>query len=185
MTNGNYYNNQSPSNFPWSQKRLNFTTAQGNPFPRYGAAVNSVASKDGDIYMMGGLIDGVTVGDIWKIESSSLSCAPVTTFAEGPGPRVGHASLLVGNAFIVFGGDTKTDGNDMLDEKLYLLNICMSFFLHTSAVVYILTSFISFPAMVACAPSRPSPGRALRSHVEYSRIEALCFWRTGGGLVFQ
>jgi len=30
--------------------------------------------------------------------------------------------LLVGNAFIVFGGDTKTEEGDVLDDTLYLLN---------------------------------------------------------------
>ncbi|EAW11530.1 putative cell polarity protein (Tea1) [Aspergillus clavatus NRRL 1] len=119
--------NSSPgaSLYPWSQRRLNFSTPQGNPFPRYGAAINSVASKEGDIYMMGGLIDGSTVkGDLWMIESSggNLSCFPIATVSEGPGPRVGHASLLVGNAFIVFGGDTKVDESDTLDDTLYLLN---------------------------------------------------------------
>lgn len=29
-----------------------------------------------------------------------LDTYPVVTTSEGPGPRVGHASLLVGNAFI-------------------------------------------------------------------------------------
>ncbi|KAF7589792.1 Negative regulator of mitotic exit [Aspergillus hancockii] len=124
-------NNNSPNTspgaslYPWSQRRLNFPTPQTNPFPRYGAAINSVASKEGDIYMMGGLIDGSTVkGDLWMIESSggNLSCFPIATVSEGPGPRVGHASLLVGNAFIVFGGDTKVDENDSLDDTLYLLN---------------------------------------------------------------
>ncbi|KAH1630784.1 hypothetical protein KXX39_002083 [Aspergillus fumigatus] len=119
--------NSSPgaSLYPWSQRRLNFSTPQGNPFPRYGAAINAVASKEGDIYMMGGLIDGSTVkGDLWMVESSggNLSCFPIATVSEGPGPRVGHASLLVGNAFIVFGGDTKVDENDTLDDTLYLLN---------------------------------------------------------------
>jgi hypothetical protein len=121
--------NSSPgaSLYPWSQRRLNFSTPQGNPFPRYGAAINAVASKEGDIYMMGGLIDGSTVkGDLWVVESSggNLSCFPIATVSEGPGPRVGHASLLVGNAFIVFGGDTKVDENDTLDDTLYLLNTC-------------------------------------------------------------
>ncbi|KAL3469104.1 hypothetical protein BJX99DRAFT_88316 [Aspergillus californicus] len=111
--------------YPWSQRRLNFSSPQANPFPRYGAAINAVASKEGDIYMMGGLIDGSTVkGDLWMMESSSgnLSCFPIATVSEGPGPRVGHASLLVGNAFIVFGGDTKVDESDALDDTLYLLN---------------------------------------------------------------
>ncbi|EXJ83452.1 hypothetical protein A1O1_07075 [Capronia coronata CBS 617.96] len=111
--------------YPWSQRRLNFPTPQSNPFPRYGAAVNSVASKDGDIYIMGGLINGSMVrGDLWMVEAGggNLSCYPIATVSEGPGPRVGHASLLVGNAFIVFGGDTKMDDSDVLDDTLYLLN---------------------------------------------------------------
>lgn len=111
--------------YPWSQRRLNFSSPETNPFPRYGAAINAVASKEGDIYMMGGLIDGSTVkGDLWMIESSggSLSCFQIATVSEGPGPRVGHASLLVGNAFIVFGGDTKINESDALDDTLYLLN---------------------------------------------------------------
>ncbi|KAL2401588.1 Tip elongation aberrant protein 1 [Exophiala dermatitidis] len=111
--------------YPWSQRRLNFPTPQSNPFPRYGAAVNAVASKDGDIYIMGGLINGSMVrGDLWLVEAGggNLSCYPIATVSEGPGPRVGHASLLVGNAFIVFGGDTKMDDSDVLDDTLYLLN---------------------------------------------------------------
>jgi hypothetical protein len=106
---------------------LNFTVPTNHPFPRYGAAANSLSSKDGSIYIMGGLIHGSTVkGDLWMIESApnNLSCYPVATTSEGPGPRVGHAALLVGNAFIVFGGDTKTDETDMLDDTLYLLNTC-------------------------------------------------------------
>lgn len=114
----------SESPYPWSQRRVNFTTA-ASPFPRYGAAVNSLASKDGSIYLMGGLVNGTTVkGDLWITEAGSgnMACHPVATTSEGPGPRVGHASLLVGNAFIVFGGDTKLDEGDLLDDTLYLLN---------------------------------------------------------------
>ncbi|OAX83060.1 hypothetical protein ACJ72_02590 [Emergomyces africanus] len=103
----------NPALFPWSQRRLNFSQ-NFRPFPRYGAAVNGVASKEGDIYMMGGLVDGSTAkGDLWMVENNGGNMT---------GPRVGHASLLVGNAFIVFGGDTKTDDNDSLDDTLYLLN---------------------------------------------------------------
>lgn len=113
------------SPYPWSSRRLNFTA--GNPFPRYGAAINSVASKDGTIYLMGGLVGGATVkGDLWLTEmgNGSMACYPISTTGDGPGPRVGHASLLVGNAFIVFGGDTKLADNDDLDDTLYLLNTC-------------------------------------------------------------
>jgi len=123
------------SPYPWSQRRLTFTVSHTNPFPRYGAAVNATGSKDGSIYLMGGLINGSTVkGDLWMVEagiptgsgthSGQMTCYPVATTSEGPGPRVGHASLLVGNAFIVFGGDTKMDEGDQLDDTLYLLNTC-------------------------------------------------------------
>ncbi|KAI1479763.1 hypothetical protein F4774DRAFT_418621 [Daldinia eschscholtzii] len=110
--------------YPWSQRRLTFTASIPSPFPRYGAAVNSVSSKEGDIYIMGGLINSSTVkGDLWMIEAGgNMSCYPLAATSEGPGPRVGHASLLVGNAFIVYGGDTKIDETDILDETLYLLN---------------------------------------------------------------
>ncbi|KAK3070352.1 Negative regulator of mitotic exit [Teratosphaeriaceae sp. CCFEE 6253] len=121
------------SPYPWSQRRLQFTVSHTNPFPRYGAAVNATSSKDGSIYLMGGLINGSTVkGDLWMVEAGiptgsgthngQMTCYPVATTSEGPGPRVGHASLLVGNAFIVFGGDTKMDEGDQLDDTLYLLN---------------------------------------------------------------
>ena len=91
-----------------------------------------MASKDGDVYLMGGLVNGTTVkGDLWMIEAGTgnLACYPVGTTFEGPGPRVGHASLLVGNAYIVFGGDTKMDDRDKLDDTLYLLNTCEHSFL--------------------------------------------------------
>jgi hypothetical protein len=112
--------------YPWSQKPCNFTS-NSNPFPRYGPAVNAQASKDGLIYLMGGLVGGTAVmGDLWMIESASndVRCFPVQASGDGPGPRVGHASLLVGNAFIVFGGDTKMEEGDLLDDTLYLLNTC-------------------------------------------------------------
>ncbi|KAF8538437.1 hypothetical protein BDD12DRAFT_917694 [Trichophaea hybrida] len=111
--------------YPWSQRRLTLNSSHPSPFPRYGHAANAVSSKDGDIYIMGGLIRSQNVrGDLWMIEGNSerLESYPVMTTSEGPGPRVGHASLLVGNAFIVFGGDTKLDERDVLDETLYLLN---------------------------------------------------------------
>ncbi|KAM3566060.1 hypothetical protein ARSEF4850_000959 [Beauveria asiatica] len=116
--------NPNASLYPWSQRRITYTTPNSSPFPRYGAAVNSASSKEGDIYMMGGLIGSSTVkGDLWMIEAGgSMSCYPLSTTAEGPGPRVGHSSLLVGNAFIVYGGDTKIEDSDVLDETLYLLN---------------------------------------------------------------
>ncbi|KAH9884899.1 hypothetical protein F4778DRAFT_524125 [Xylariomycetidae sp. FL2044] len=114
----------NPNLYPWSQRRLTLTANVPSPFPRYGAAVNSISSKEGDIYIMGGLINSSTVkGDLWMIEAGgTMACYPLASAADGPGPRVGHAALLIGNAFIVYGGDTKIDESDTLDESLYLLN---------------------------------------------------------------
>jgi hypothetical protein len=111
--------------YPWSKRRLAFIDGHLSPFPRYGAAANAIASRRGDIYLMGGLVGGSTdKGDLWMIEagSSNLACYPIASTMQGPSPRVGHASLLVGNAFIVYGGDTMPD---VLDETLYFLNTCM------------------------------------------------------------
>lgn len=122
------------------------------------------------------------------IESSggSLSCFQVATVSEGPGPRVGHSSLLVGNAFIVFGGDTKIDENDALDDTLYLLNTCTWARFSVQMPLVILTlNLLSFPPMVSRHPSRASALRTLRPHIEYLGLETLRIRRPGGRLLFQ
>ena len=115
--------------YPWSRHDLSLTEKGHSPFPRYGHAANAVASKEGDVYLFGGLIDSEDIkGDLWMVEagSGSFHCYPLRHDPEGPapGPRVGHASLFIGNAFILFGGDTKTQETDTyLDNELYLLNV--------------------------------------------------------------
>jgi len=148
--------NPNASLYPWSQRRLTYTTSHPSPFPRYGAAVNSVASKEGDIYLMGGLINSSTVkGDLWMVEAGSkMECYPLATTAEGPGPRVGHASLLVGNAFIVYGGDTKMEDSDVLDETLYLLNTCG--FTYAGSIT-LLTSASATRQWSRAVPAGPRP----------------------------
>ncbi|KAF5109498.1 hypothetical protein DV454_004981 [Geotrichum candidum] len=54
--------------------------------------------------------------------TTAPTTATTTAAASTPRPRVGHASLTLGNAFIIFGGDTKTKESDILDSELYLLN---------------------------------------------------------------
>lgn len=70
---------------------------------------------------MGGLKGSHVFGDLWVIESDTLVGYLMDT-EDGPSPRVGHASLTLGNAYIVFGGDTKIEETDELDDNLYLLN---------------------------------------------------------------
>ena len=112
---------------------------------------------------MGGLVNGTTVkGDLWMIEAGggNLACYPVGTTYEGPGPRVGHASLLVGNAFIVFGGDTKMDDRDKLDDTLYLLNTCKRHL----PVLCARTDLPSYPALVKIHASRSKASRTIWSY---------------------
>jgi len=151
--------NPNAALYPWSQRRLTYTSSHPSPFPRYGAAVNSVSSKEGDIYVMGGLINSATVkGDLWLIEAGgNMACYPLATTAEGPGPRVGHASLLVGNAFIVYGGDTKIEETDVLDETLYLLNTCKWRKAETAAVWYSRSMHLLTPCTATRQWSRALP----------------------------
>ena len=111
------------------------------PFPRYGHSVNSInKGSSADLYIFGGLVKDVVRNDLYvlqcvpnaagspQVNSSagppgSINVGLVETKGEVPGPRVGHASVGVGNVLIVWGGDTKTDPNQMQDDGLYLLNL--------------------------------------------------------------
>ena len=129
---------------------------------------------------------GATVkGDLWLTEmgNGSMTCYPISTTGDGPGPRVGHASLLVGNAFIVFGGDTKLADNDDLDDTLYLLNTCLSF-PQNYAWHPQLTCF-SNQTLVARTTPRPASYGPLRTYLEHPRLQDLHIRRSGRGLLLQ
>ena len=118
--------------YPWSRRPLVSKDPQHQgTFPRYGPASNQVSSKEGHLYFHGGLVDGTTVhGEMGIIENttgSEIYFSMLPTDARRPGARVGHAALLVGNAFVIFGGDTKNEESDELDNTLYLLNISRRF----------------------------------------------------------
>jgi hypothetical protein len=65
--------------------------------------------------------------DLYLFSTRDLSATLLQTAGEVPSPRVGHASALVSNVLIVWGGDTKTDPkskpSDKQDDGLYLLNL--------------------------------------------------------------
>lgn len=134
---------------------------------------------------MGGLVNGSTVkGDLWMIEAGaqSLPCYPVGTTFEGPGPRVGHRSLLVGNAFIVFGGDTKVDDRDKLDDTLYLLNTCKPF---SSAPLYTTAKHLSYSSLVTVISARSETCWSLWAYTEHPGLENLRLRRSGGRIFLQ
>lgn len=84
-------------------------------------------TNSGDLYLFGGLVRETVRNDLYLFSARDLSATLLQTGGEVPSPRVGHASALVSNVLIVWGGDTKTDGkarpNDKLDDGLYLLNL--------------------------------------------------------------
>ena len=107
------------------------TTPSPSPFPRYGHSLPLTAAPNGELYLFGGLVRESVRSDLYLISTRDLSAAVLQTVGDLPPPRVGHASALVSTVLIVWGGDTKQDGQAHPDEKqddaLYLLNICAFF----------------------------------------------------------
>jgi hypothetical protein len=126
---------------PWSARRLNLpppvilpkpgvvppTSPSPSPFPRYGHALPATGTNNGELYLFGGLVRESARNDLFQFSTRDLSATLLQTAGEIPSPRVGHASALVSNVLIVWGGDTKTDPKskptDMQDDGLYLLNL--------------------------------------------------------------
>ena len=97
-----------------------------SPFPRYGHSLPVNATAAGELFLFGGLVRDTVRNDLYCFSSRDLSATLLQTTGDVPLPRVGHASALVSNVLIIWGGDTKTD-SDLTSEKeddgLYLLNL--------------------------------------------------------------
>ncbi|KAH3665390.1 hypothetical protein OGAPHI_003574 [Ogataea philodendri] len=116
------------SSSPWKKKTL-----YNSPFPRFSHAASSTTSEAGAVYLMGGLCGKNVFGDMWIVEPVKSEndrskdypyiASPIENFERIPTPRIGHSSILIGNAFIVFAGDTVTNATQELDDKLYFFNI--------------------------------------------------------------
>lgn len=112
---------------PWKRHKL-FQT----PFPRYRHSASAVASDKNELFVMGGFKDGAVFGDTWRVvpqvsPSGRRICGfvaqPVQAAGTTPPARVGHASVLCGNAFIVYGGDTvDSDAQGCPDDNFYMFN---------------------------------------------------------------
>ncbi|KAE9404378.1 galactose oxidase [Gymnopus androsaceus JB14] len=129
--------------YPWSARRLVLsppllkdlgkpdvvppTNPSPPPFPRYGHALPATATRDGELYLFGGLVREAARNDLYLLHARDLSATLLQTAGEIPSPRVGQASAIVSNVLIVWGGDTKTDPKSRQDDKqddgLYLLNL--------------------------------------------------------------
>ncbi|KAF5385427.1 hypothetical protein D9757_005444 [Collybiopsis confluens] len=103
------------------------TNPSPSPFPRYGHALPATATSSGELYLFGGLVREIPRNDLYLVHARELSAILIQTGGELPSPRVGHASAIVSNVLIVWGGDTKADmkmrQGDRQDDGLYLLNL--------------------------------------------------------------
>ncbi|KIJ46380.1 hypothetical protein M422DRAFT_66743 [Sphaerobolus stellatus SS14] len=120
---------------PWSARRLIFPaplTLSGDPpnipspspFPRYGHSIPLTATMNGELYLFGGLVHESVRADMYLVSTRDLTATLLETIGDTPPPRVGHSSALVSTVVIVWGGDTKGDGNidEPHDDALYLFN---------------------------------------------------------------
>lgn len=130
--------------YPWAVKRLTLlpplvlpkpgvappSSPSPSPFPRYGHSLPATPTPNGDLYIFGGLVRDAARNDLYLFSSRDSSATLLQTAGEIPSPRVGHASALVSNVLIVWGGDTKAESkarqSDKEDDGLYLLNLGMS-----------------------------------------------------------
>lgn len=107
---------------PWTRSKLLIS-----PFPRYRHAASSHANEKGEIFVMGGLHNTSVYGDTWILkpdaEGRQFQSFQVDIYDNSPAPRVGHASTLCGNAYVIFGGDTVTNDAGEIDNDLYLFNM--------------------------------------------------------------
>jgi hypothetical protein len=126
---------------PWSARRLTLlppsilnkpgviapTTPSPPPFPRYGHALPANAGANGELFIFGGLVKESARNDVYLFSTKDNSASLLQTTGSAPSPRMGHASALVGDALIVWGGDTNPDPTsqtDKHDNGLYLLSLC-------------------------------------------------------------
>ncbi|CCH46472.1 Kelch repeat-containing protein 1 [Wickerhamomyces ciferrii] len=110
---------------PWTRSKLLIS-----PFPRYRHTASNYSNEKGEIFIMGGLHNTSVYGDTWILKPDSLDGEPknfqsfqIDIFDNSPAPRVGHASTLCGNAYVIFGGDTVTNEFGEIDNDLYLFNM--------------------------------------------------------------
>lgn len=132
---------QQRQSYPWAARRIVLpppvvlnkpgvvppTSPSPSPFPRYGHALPATSTASGHLYLFGGLVRESARNDLYLFSAQDYSATLLQTGGEIPSPRVGHASAIVSNVLIVWGGDTKTDPKarptDKQDDGLYLLNL--------------------------------------------------------------
>lgn len=125
---------ETPAMYPWSLHHLHLPPIvrsnnswpgplPQSPFPRYGHSVSASTVSHGDLYLFGGLVDGLLRNDLYLFRTSfndsndgkslnneseppSISASLFETGGEIPSPRVDHAGAIVSSVLIIWGGQT-------------------------------------------------------------------------------
>ncbi|CAI4062932.1 Kel2p SKDI_07G4870 [Saccharomyces kudriavzevii IFO 1802] len=114
---------ENAKKYVWNRIKL-----KDSPFPRYRHSSSPIVSSENRIFVTGGLYNQSVYGDVWQItanaDGTSFTPKAIQIDRNTPPPRVGHASTLCGNAYVVFGGDThKLNEDKLLDDDIYLFNV--------------------------------------------------------------
>ncbi|KAG9041015.1 Negative regulator of mitotic exit [Tulasnella sp. UAMH 9824] len=123
------------SAYPWSERHLAIQprstlirplgplTQSPLPFPRCRYSLPPISTDSGELFLFGGLVNQQIRNDLYSFSTSDFSVALIETKGQIPPPRFGHASALVSNLLIVWGGDTERSPDERVDDALYLLNV--------------------------------------------------------------
>jgi hypothetical protein len=188
--------------YPWTAHRLVLpppivlnrpgivppTSPSPSPFPRYGHALPSTPTANGDLYIFGGLVRESARNDLYLFSTRDQSATLLQTTGDSPSPRVGHASALVSNVLIVWGGDTKTDPKskptDKQDDSLYLLNHGMIIDLSLRSIC---NSVYSLWRLEMDQSHRPwaRPRWPLRPRSHHGRLQIHGLWWPSGRGIFK
>ncbi|KAF9487239.1 galactose oxidase [Pleurotus eryngii] len=104
-----------------------------SPFPRYGHLVSASTVSHGDLYLFGGLVDGLLRNDLYLLcasftdsndgkssnetDSLSISASLLETGGAVPSPRVNHAGAIVSSTLIIWGGKTNIDAEQTPETR--------------------------------------------------------------------
>ncbi|EPY52141.1 cell end marker Tea1 [Schizosaccharomyces cryophilus OY26] len=105
---------------PWSKLTIR---GSSHVLPRYSHSSHLFAEGGQEMYIFGGISSNSEAkNDLWVLNLATSQFSNLRSTGQVPSARLGHASVLVGNAFIVFGGLTNKEDIDHQDNSLYLLN---------------------------------------------------------------
>ncbi|WBW73151.1 cell end marker Tea1 [Schizosaccharomyces osmophilus] len=105
---------------PWSKLTIR---GSSHVLPRYSHSSHPFAEGGQEVYIFGGISSNSEAkNDLWVLNLATSQFSNLRSTGQVPSARLGHASVLAGNAFIVFGGLTNKEYIDHQDNTLYLLN---------------------------------------------------------------